>query len=237
MLMVEMLARMPDLRRRIQAEHIADSSGRCRDCHGAQWPCELYRLAIEVDRRYGPCPSNAGWPGPPRQTQHGAVPPQSLSGRPGPPVGRGTPPTPPQGARRPGAPVAPLPAGVTPLPPSRTRTPGRPSGRAGEAGVALPAPRPTTTGNFAAVQGAPRTPTALSARHDELRARREQHRARRDELRARRGEVERWRDGGRHDLGRPAEAAPLVNRLPPGTVPQPKSELIDVLEDVLRWSQ
>jgi len=141
MLMVEMLARMPDLRRRIQAEHIADARGRCRDCHGAQWPCELYRLAIEVDRRYGPCPASANWPGPPRQTQPGAVPRQSLMNRPGPPVGRGAPPTPPGGARRPGAPVAPLPTGVTPLPPSRTRTPGRPAGRPTEAGVALPVPR------------------------------------------------------------------------------------------------
>jgi hypothetical protein len=237
MLMVEMLARMPDLRRRIQAEHIADASGRCRDCHGAQWPCELYRLAIEVDRRYGPCPSNANWPGPPRQTQPGAVPRQSLMNRPGPPGGRGAPPTPPRGALRPGTPVAPLPTGVTPLPPSRNRTPGRPPGRPTEAGVALPVPRATGTGTFASVPGAPRTPTALSARHDELRARREQHRARRDELRARRGEGERWRDGGRHDLGRPVEAAPLVNRLPGSGLPQPKSELIDVLEDVLRWSQ
>jgi hypothetical protein len=236
--MVEMLARMPDLRRRIQVEHIADASGRCRDCHGAQWPCELYRLAIEVDRRYGPCPTNANWPGPPRQTFPGAVPQQALTYRPGPPLGRGAPPTPPRGARRPGAPVAPLPTGVTPLPPSRNRTTGRPTGRpTTEAGVDLPVPRPTGTSSFAAVPGAPRTPTALSARHDELRARREQHRARRDELRARRGEVERWRDGGRHDLGRPVEAAPLVNRLPGSGLPQPKSELIDVLEDVLRWSQ
>jgi hypothetical protein len=85
------------------------------------------------------------------------------------------------------------------------------------------------------VPAGPRTPTALSVRHDELRARREQHRARRDELRARRGEVDRWRDGGRHDLGRPVERLARPERLSP-VLPQPKSELIDVLEDVLRWT-
>jgi hypothetical protein len=225
MLMVEMLARMPDLRRRIQAEHIADATGRCRDCRGAQWPCEMYRLATEVDRRYGPCPSNGNRPGMPRQTDHSAVPPQSATQS-------ATARLAPQGAaRRPGTPVTPLPTGVTPMPPRRSTRPPT------EGGVSLPVPRINTTGTFGAVPGAPRVPTALSARHDELRARREQHRARRDELRARRGGGDRSRDGGRHDLGRPVEAsAPLASRLP-GSLPQPKSELIDVLEDVLRWSQ
>jgi hypothetical protein len=228
MLMVEMLARMPDLRRRIQAEHIADATGRCRDCHGAQWPCEMYRLATEVDRRYGPCPSNAHRSGMPRQTEHGAVPPQSAMQS---ATARLAPQTPQRAARQPATPVSPLPTGVTPMPPRRSARPPV------EGGVSLPVPRVNTTGTFGAVPGAPRVPTALSARHDELRARREQHRARRDELRASRGGSDRSRDGGRHDLGRPVEASyPLAGRIP-GSLPQPKSELIDVLEDVLRWSQ
>jgi hypothetical protein len=53
MMMVEMLVKMPDLRRRIQTDHVADGTGHCRDCAGAQWPCELYRMATEADRRCG----------------------------------------------------------------------------------------------------------------------------------------------------------------------------------------
>ncbi|HEY0575708.1 MAG TPA: hypothetical protein VGD73_16525 [Pseudonocardia sp.] len=252
MLMVEMLARMPDLRRRIQTEHIADSTGHCRDCHGAQWPCELYRLASEVDRRYGPCPGGASWGGPPRQVRPGALPAQAAHW-PAPPIAA---PPPVRGAIGPAARAAPpparsapppplRPAGSAPLPPPRSPSAppgihpsailqpyGMPSGRA--PGAALPAPR-GGTGGFPPVPAGPRTPTALSVRHDELRARREQHRARRDELRARRGEVDRWRDGGRHDLGRPVERLARPERLSP-VLPQPKSELIDVLEDVLRWT-
>jgi hypothetical protein len=77
MLMIEMLARMPDLRRRIQAEHIADAGGRCRDCPGATWPCELYRMACEADRGHGPGrgapgPFGRGTPGPFGPGQAGA---------------------------------------------------------------------------------------------------------------------------------------------------------------------
>jgi hypothetical protein len=193
----------------------------------------MYRLATEVDRRYGPCPSNANRTGMPRQTDHGALPPQSaVQSAIQSATQSATARLAPQGAaRRPGTPVTPLPTGVTPMPPRRSTRPPT------EGGVWLPVPRINTTGTFGAVPGAPRVPTALSARHDELRARREQHRARRDELRARRGGGDRSRDGGRHDLGRPVDASsPLTSRIPGGSLPQPKSELIDVLEDVLRWS-
>jgi len=296
MLMVEMLARMPDLRRRIQAEHLADSTGHCRDCQGAQWPCELYRLATEVDRRYGPCHSTS-WGTPPPRSRPGSVPEQANPSWPSSPPARlaAVPPAratrrsaaPPPGAQPPGARSADvrsagarsagarsvdvrsvdvqrvgtqrvssprLPSGVPSLPPARSTAsapviagaagqgatgrgaPGQgAAGRAaGQPSVALPIPR-TTTGTFPVAGGPPPTPTALSARHDELRTRREQHQARRDELRARRGGGQ-PRDGGRHDLGRPYGNHPAGTRLP-NNIPQPKGELIDVLEDVLRWTQ
>ena len=48
MLMATMLARMPDLRSRVQAEHVPDSAGYCRDCRDARWPCELYEIATRA---------------------------------------------------------------------------------------------------------------------------------------------------------------------------------------------
>jgi hypothetical protein len=50
MLMATMLARMPDLRERVQADHIADSSGCCQECReDTPWPCELYWIAATAE--------------------------------------------------------------------------------------------------------------------------------------------------------------------------------------------
>jgi hypothetical protein len=50
MLMATMLARMPDLRQRVQADHVPDSTGHCRDCREeTRWPCELYYIATEAE--------------------------------------------------------------------------------------------------------------------------------------------------------------------------------------------
>jgi hypothetical protein len=52
MLMATMLARMPDLRLRIQAQHVPDHRGCCRDCRdNTRWPCEVSRIAAEAERR------------------------------------------------------------------------------------------------------------------------------------------------------------------------------------------
>jgi len=128
MLMVEMLARMPDLRRRIQAEHLADSTGHCRDCQGAQWPCELYRLATEVGPALRPCHSTS-WGTPPPRSRPGSVPEQANpAGRltPG-PAGRGA-----AGAGDPtlrgpaaGRPAAGRPVGGRPVGGAGRRAPGR----------------------------------------------------------------------------------------------------------------
>jgi hypothetical protein len=261
MLMIEMLARMPDLRRRLQTEHIADAGGRCQDCPGTAWPCELYRMATEADRRHGTGPG-AGLPptswgarppergessllgrGLPRQNMAGTVPaPASPVWMSGPPARLA--PVPPAPSSRWGGSAGPAGVGARL---GAVGAPGGPTdGPTGHAlpGTELPTPR-TTIGAFPvvpAVSGppgaqpgspAPASPgTALSLRHDEVRARHERHLARRDERRARRDELERRRDGGRHDLGWPSRHRPA----PPGHVPRPHGELIDVLEEVLRWS-
>lgn len=50
MLMATLLARMPDLRDQVQARHVPDHAGRCRDCGGGTaWPCELYQIATEAE--------------------------------------------------------------------------------------------------------------------------------------------------------------------------------------------
>lgn len=49
MLMARLLARMPDLRQRIQTEHIADARGNCRECGITQWPCEVYEIATRAE--------------------------------------------------------------------------------------------------------------------------------------------------------------------------------------------
>ena len=51
MLMTDLLARMPDIRGRIEAEHTATPDGRCRDCGtDVWWPCELSQLAHAAEQ-------------------------------------------------------------------------------------------------------------------------------------------------------------------------------------------
>jgi hypothetical protein len=51
MLMTVLLSRMPDLRHRVETEHIPDRAGHCQEC-GRQiaWPCELSRIAVAAQR-------------------------------------------------------------------------------------------------------------------------------------------------------------------------------------------
>jgi hypothetical protein len=50
MLMVTMLAQMPDLRHKVMADHVSDDYGYCRDCRNARWPCELYDIAAKAQQ-------------------------------------------------------------------------------------------------------------------------------------------------------------------------------------------
>jgi hypothetical protein len=51
MLMISMLARMPELRRQVQSQHVSDFGGHCRECgDGTQWPCEVYRIAAAAEQ-------------------------------------------------------------------------------------------------------------------------------------------------------------------------------------------
>jgi hypothetical protein len=51
MLMATMLARMPDLRQRVQADHVPDCAGHCQECRdNTPWPCELYCIAATAER-------------------------------------------------------------------------------------------------------------------------------------------------------------------------------------------
>ena len=59
-LMATMLADMPDLRIRVQAQHIPDQNGHCADCRdGIRWPCDVYRIAAEAEQRGGRAPWSA----------------------------------------------------------------------------------------------------------------------------------------------------------------------------------
>jgi hypothetical protein len=150
MLMVELLARMPDLRRRIQREHVADAAGRCRDCHGARWPCEMSRLAIQADRLDG---YRSPWPSPPYQNRRGPMPPPGMRRGPVPPPGPPRAPYPPPGgpsswpaqrARRmppaaPGYRPGPYPGGWSTAPPPVRATP-YPARAAPYAGWSRPPP-------------------------------------------------------------------------------------------------
>ncbi|MDQ2707573.1 MAG: hypothetical protein M3Z25_08025 [Actinomycetota bacterium] len=54
-LIATILADMPDLRLRVQARHVPDQNGHCVDCRdNIRWPCEVYRIAAEAERRGGP---------------------------------------------------------------------------------------------------------------------------------------------------------------------------------------
>jgi hypothetical protein len=54
MLMSTLLADMPDLYRRVLATHVRGADGRCRECRGVTWPCELQQIAAEADRLGAP---------------------------------------------------------------------------------------------------------------------------------------------------------------------------------------
>lgn len=55
MLMTSMLARMPELRREVQSQHVAHAAGHCLECGpDTAWPCEVYRIAAEAERLDGP---------------------------------------------------------------------------------------------------------------------------------------------------------------------------------------
>jgi hypothetical protein len=232
MLMVEMLARMPDLRRRIYVDHVSDGAGYCRDCQGARWPCELVQLAAEADRRDGVTP---GYLTPPPR---GA----------GPVDGRGT------GSWSARGPAGPpparvdrrFPAGSPPAAMVDHRAGYRSAQRAGfeperldvasppiRAPGAAALPEPRSTSQRLSYPDEPPRRDQLRIGSDELRARREEARARREQLRARRNGRAPSGDGlGRHDFGREAAAGPY----PGSGGPLQRADVVDALEDVLRWS-
>ncbi|WP_028937124.1 hypothetical protein [Pseudonocardia spinosispora] len=200
MMMVEMLAQMPDLRRRILADHVADSTGHCRDCARAIFPCEVFLMASEADRRSGV----PAWAGPPQQADRRQAPPQA------PPMARRPVPPMPRQPRQPmratmqaptqlpaQLPMQPAPRGSAQLPPQRR--------------AAYP-PAPPAPNDGPAMLSASSRGRSWTARRHEL------------------------------DLPSPRET-PLESSSAPRHLmghrrpPAPKQELIDVLEDVLRWSR
>jgi hypothetical protein len=50
MLMTTLLAGMPDLCHRVMTTHVEDGQGRCVECAGVLWPCELQRIARAAQR-------------------------------------------------------------------------------------------------------------------------------------------------------------------------------------------
>ncbi|MGE3289109.1 MAG: hypothetical protein AB7J32_23835 [Pseudonocardia sp.] len=48
--MSTLLADMPDLCHRVLTTHTRGADGRCRECPGVSWPCELQQIAAEADR-------------------------------------------------------------------------------------------------------------------------------------------------------------------------------------------
>jgi hypothetical protein len=56
--MSELMAGMPEVFRRLLADHVPDRMGRCTACRsvsgaGERWPCSLHRIADEAQRIYG----------------------------------------------------------------------------------------------------------------------------------------------------------------------------------------
>ncbi|MEJ2869818.1 hypothetical protein WCD74_18765 [Actinomycetospora sp. OC33-EN08] len=54
MSMATVMSEMPDLVRRVLAEHVPDGGGRCGGCRDtagrtASWPCQTYRIAQEAE--------------------------------------------------------------------------------------------------------------------------------------------------------------------------------------------
>ncbi|MGD9530344.1 MAG: hypothetical protein AB7I38_15880 [Dehalococcoidia bacterium] len=52
--MSTLLADMPDLYHRVLVTHVRGADGRCRECPGVPWPCELQQIAAEADRLGAP---------------------------------------------------------------------------------------------------------------------------------------------------------------------------------------
>jgi hypothetical protein len=199
MMMIEMLIQMPDLRRRIQADHVADSTGHCRDCGSAQWPCELYKLATEADRRCAPTGA--------RPVQLPVAAPVSR------PISRPAP-------RQVAAPMSGAIAGpamsqlptAPATPPAWTGHRVPPQSRPAQ----LPPQRVPAYEPVAPMSGRGTWPTPA----DSYRQPRPRPLEAADDLPLPRGN----NDQPRHLIGLPRQ-------------PAPKQELIDVLEDVLRWSR
>lgn len=67
-LIASLLADMPELRLRVQAQHIPDQNGYCADCRDSiRWPCEVSRIAAEAERRGAPgrrAPAGMPWSAP-----------------------------------------------------------------------------------------------------------------------------------------------------------------------------
>jgi hypothetical protein len=56
--MAELVADMPEVFRRLLAEHVPDRMGRCQACRrvngaGERWPCSLYGIADDAQRIHG----------------------------------------------------------------------------------------------------------------------------------------------------------------------------------------
>ena len=54
MSMALVMSQMPDVWRKVLAEHVGDEAGRCRACRNANgevatWPCQTYRVAQEAE--------------------------------------------------------------------------------------------------------------------------------------------------------------------------------------------
>jgi hypothetical protein len=241
MLMVELLSRMPDLRRRIQRDHVSDVAGRCRDCHGARWPCEMYQLAMQADRLHA---CRSPWPPPPHQNRGGPIPPPRIRRDPmPPPAWPGSRSYPPLGgpASWPAQRVQPMPAapsGRYPTGPASPPSgwpadppPARATPYPARAAPAWPTPPPVPPPR----SGSPSWPSAWTP------------------------EVPAPRHGG-DPLSGPVEAPGPSDGYPPDAglgwdrnapprhslgfpprsrthPPEPRRELSSVLEDVLRWSR
>lgn len=243
MMMVEMLARMPDLRRRIQAVHVSDATGHCRDCVCAIWPCELYLMASAADRRVGTAPSAAA---PPRQPvrhpqQRGpAQPPRQGGARP--PAQPAFPPPPrgPHRSLRPG--TASQPGGPGPAT--------QPRGRAVRVPSQVPAPLPAElSGALPVYRPGPvpvQQPSELSGPMPaQFAPRRQPAYPAEPSSQDRAAPALSWlpshpTGSRRPETPPPGPAAGTSPRhlfgAPVAPPPAQRQEFIDVLEDVLRWS-
>lgn len=76
MAMAQVMSAMPDVWRRVLAEHVPDERGHCRECRSAQgvsapWPCLTYGIAEQAKQIHdGAIPLTSA----PRQTGRHAAP-------------------------------------------------------------------------------------------------------------------------------------------------------------------